>query len=89
MPKKTRKTSKFEHFILVFGARKLARRLGIDETAVSHWMNGRSMPDPKNALKVQRIAKSAGVELSLEEIYRPSREVRTETSSLKPQPARV
>lgn len=89
MSKKAKKPTTFQHFILVFGARKLARRLGIDETAVSHWMNGRSIPDPKNALKVQRIAKSSGVELSLEEIYRPSREVRTETSSLKPQPARV
>lgn len=86
--KKTKEPTKFDQFVRGFGVEELARRLGIHETAIYHWLSGRSIPDPKNLLKVQRLAKRRGVELSLDEIYRQFHGVR-EDSSLKPQPARV
>jgi transcriptional regulator with XRE-family HTH domain len=87
--RKTEEQSKFDKFVRGFGVEELARRLEINPSAIYHWLRGKNIPDPKNAIKVQKLAKRRGVELSLDEIYQPSREVRTETSSMKPQHARV
>lgn len=89
MPKKTEDHGKFAKFIRGFGVEDLARRLDVNPSAIYHWLRGKTIPDPKNALKVQKLAKRRGIELSLNEIYEPSREVRSETSSLKPQQARA
>jgi transcriptional regulator with XRE-family HTH domain len=88
VPKKTEEQTKFAKFVRGFGVEDLARRLDVNPSAIYHWLRGKTIPDPKNALKVQKLAKRRGVELSLDEIYQPSREVR-ETSSLKPQHARA
>lgn len=84
--------SKFGRFISEFGVEEMARRLGLNPSAIHHWIKGSSSPHPANAIKIQRIAKQSGVSLSLDEIYQHFREVNSErytTSSLKPQPARV
>ena len=92
MSKKPEGQTKFEQFIREFGAAELARRLGVDHSAICHWLRGSTSPHPANALKIQMLAKRRGISLSLDEIYQHFREVHSKlytTSSLKPQPARV
>ena len=89
MARKPEEQSKFDKFVRGFGVEDLARRLDVNPSAIYHWLRGKTIPDPKNAVKVQKLAKRRRVELSLDEIYQHSREVRSETSSLKPVPARV
>jgi transcriptional regulator with XRE-family HTH domain len=84
--------SKFGKFVSAFGTTELARRLGVNPSAVTHWLRGYCSPHPANAIKIQTLAKQRGVALTLDEIYEHFREVRSERytpSSLKPEPARV
>ncbi len=92
MARKPEDQTKFDRFVRGFGATALSRRLGVRDSAIHHWLSGANGIDPKNAHKIQEIAKEHGVELSMDEIYQHSREVRGKrraTSSLKPIPARV
>jgi transcriptional regulator with XRE-family HTH domain len=89
---KPEEQTKFSQFLKKFGKAKLARRLDVNPSAISHWLDGSTSPHPANAIKIQKLAKERGVALSLDEIYQYFREVRSErytTSSLKPQPARA
>ncbi|MGH9728457.1 MAG: hypothetical protein ACRD4V_07685 [Candidatus Acidiferrales bacterium] len=69
MARKTRKESKFEHFVRLFGVEELSRRLKVQPSAVYHWLRGACSPRPAKAIKIQRLAKNRGVALSLDEIY--------------------
>lgn len=88
MPKSA-KSTKFEQFVREFGVEKLARSLEIDPSAVYHWLQGRSIPDPKNAIKIQALAKQRGVALSLDQIYERTRDGHASSFPLKPVPARA
>ena len=91
MVRKPEDQTKFDKFIRGFGVEELARRLEVNSSAIYHWLRGATVPDPKNAVKVQKLAKQRGIALSLDEIYQHSREIRGErraVSSLKPIPAR-
>jgi hypothetical protein len=84
--------TKFDLFVREFGVENLARRLAVNPSAIYHWLRGSTSPHPSNAIKIQRLAKQRGVDLSLDEIYQHFREVGSEnytTSSLKPEPARA
>jgi transcriptional regulator with XRE-family HTH domain len=84
--------TKFEHFVMEFGAENLARRLGLNRSAIYHWLSGSTSPHPSNAMKMQILAKQRGITISLDDIYQHFREVESErytTSSLKPEPARA
>jgi transposase-like protein len=87
--RKPEEQSKFDKFVRGFGVEELARHLDINPSAVYHWLRGKNVPDWKNAVKVQKLAKSRGVALSLDKLYQHYYEVRRETSSLKPQHARA
>ena len=87
-----RPASKFEGFVRSYGVELLASRLGVQRSAIYHWLRGSTSPHPANAIKIQRLAKWRGIALSLDEIYQHFREVESErytTSQLKPQPARA
>lgn len=89
MPRKSKEQTKFDQFVREFGVEKLAQRLDVNRSAIYHWLRGATSPDPTNAIKIQTLARRRGVALSLDEIYRHFREVRSErysTSSLKPEP---
>jgi hypothetical protein len=71
---KNRWKSKFARFIMGYGVARLAAQLGIRASAVSHWIAGRSSPDPVNAVAIQKLARGRRVTLSLTDIYRQRRE---------------
>lgn len=84
--------TKFDKFVRGFGVDELAQRLGVNPSAIYHWLAGSTSPHPANALKIQALAEQRGVRLSLDQIYQHFREVESErytTSSLKLEPARV
>jgi transcriptional regulator with XRE-family HTH domain len=90
--RKTEEQTKFDSFVREFGVEELARRLGVNPSAIYHWLRGSTSPHPANAIRIQVLAKQRGVALSLDEIYQHFREVHSErytTSSLKLEPARV
>jgi transcriptional regulator with XRE-family HTH domain len=92
MSRKTEEQTKFDSFVREFGVEELARRLGVNPSAIYHWLRGSTSPHPANAIRIQVLAKQRGVALSLDEIYQHFREVHSErytTSSLKLEPARV
>ncbi|MBZ5700293.1 MAG: helix-turn-helix domain-containing protein [Acidobacteriia bacterium] len=76
-----------------YGVEQLASRLGVNPSAVYHWMRGSTSPHPANAQAIQRLAKRRGVALSLDDIYQHFRDVRSErylpASPRSPQPARA
>lgn len=89
---KTEEATKFDSFVREFGVEELARRLGVNPSAIYHWLRGATSPHPSNAIRIQALAKQRGVTLSLDEIYQHFREVHSDrytTSSLKLEPARA
>jgi hypothetical protein len=85
--------TKFEQFLGNFGVENLSRELEITNSAICHWLSGRTSPRPERAHKILMLAKRRRFVLSLDEIYQHSRAIRSgpryRTASLKPQPARV
>jgi hypothetical protein len=69
--------SKFARFVKAYGVALLAAALDIRPSAIFHWIGGRTSPRPANAFAMQKLAKRCNVELSLEDIYQHSREIRT------------
>jgi len=87
-----REQTKFDTFVREFGVEELARRLGVNPSAIYHWLRGSTSPHPANAIRIQTLAKQRGVALTLDEIYQHFREVHSDrytTSSLKLEPARA
>ena len=87
-----REQTKFDTFVREFGVEELARRLGVNPSAIYHWLRGSTSPHPANAIRIQTLAKQRGVPLTLDEIYQHFREVHSDrytTSSLKLEPARA
>ena len=68
--------SKFARFVHSYGVASLAARLDIQHTAISHWIRGSTTPRPAHAEMIQRIARTEGVDLSFDDIYRHGRDVR-------------
>ena len=88
----SREQTKFDTFVREFGVEELARRLGVNPSAIYHWLRGSTSPHPANAIRIQTLAKQRGVALTLDEIYQHFREVLSDlytTSSLKLEPARA
>ena len=69
MSRDRRRDSKFRRFVLDYGTRELADYLEIDESAVFHWLGGRTSPDIRNAAAIQNLARGRRVDLSLGDIY--------------------
>jgi hypothetical protein len=89
---KNKGRSKFEKFVRNYGVDLLASQLGLQPSSIYHWLRGSTSPHPDNAIEIQRLARSRGIVLELEEIYGHVREVRSKRSAasqLKPQPARA
>jgi hypothetical protein len=68
--------SKFARFIRVYGVELLAVEVDVRPSAIYHWIRGATTPRPAHAAIIQRLARERGVKLTLDEIYRHSRELR-------------
>jgi hypothetical protein len=68
--------SKFGRFVGEYGVEELATELSIDETAVYHWVAGRTTPRLENALAILKIAKRERVTLTIVEIRQHRNEIR-------------
>jgi hypothetical protein len=62
--------SKFARFVGNYGTRRLASHLSIDQSAIYHWIRGKSAPHPLHAAIIQRLARERGIRLTFDEIYR-------------------
>jgi transposase-like protein len=60
---------KFGTFAERYTVIRLARDLEIDLNQVYRWVRGDSTPAPTRAIQVVEIARGAGAELSLEDVY--------------------
>lgn len=77
--------SPFARFVDSCGVLALAARLGIDPSAVSHWIAGRNQPRASVAFQICELAKESGIPLSFEEVYshaRKPRDAKIETGAL-------
>lgn len=70
--------SKFARFVQNFGVEELANELGVHPTAVYHWMGRRNRPHSLKFVSINQIARRRGVTLSIAEILRYFRDVRSE-----------
>ncbi len=68
--------STFARFVRAYGVDRLARGLNIGPTAIYQWIWGRTAPYPVHAVIIQRLARESGVELTIDEIYRHSFDLR-------------
>jgi|SRR5208283_723908 len=66
--------SRFASFVLDYGVADLATELEIHPSAVYHWIRGESAPRRGYAVVIQDLARESGVRLTLDEIYRHSRD---------------
>jgi hypothetical protein len=64
--------SKFARFVMAYGVERLARGLEIDPSAIYHWIRGATAPRRVHAAIIQRLAREAGVKLTLDQIYQHS-----------------
>jgi transcriptional regulator with XRE-family HTH domain len=62
--------STFACFVRAYGVARLAKGLGIDPSAIYHWLRGLNSPRPEHAGIIQRLAHESGVELTFDHIYR-------------------
>jgi transcriptional regulator with XRE-family HTH domain len=63
---------------LVGGPTLLARHLGIHESSVYQWIRGRTAPRPQCAAVIRQLAAERGLNLTLDQIYDHSRQIRAE-----------
>ena len=68
--------SKFARFVMAYGVDRLAKGLDILPSAIYHWIRGATAPRPAHAAIIQRLARASGVKLTLDQIYRHSRDLR-------------
>jgi transcriptional regulator with XRE-family HTH domain len=61
--------SNFGRFVSRYGAEKLAGELGVDRTAVYHWVRGASMPVSLTAVHLHSLAREGGFQISFDDIY--------------------
>lgn len=54
---KATQTTTFSAWIRVQGINALARKLGVDPTAVSKWANGKSQPNLEHAAQILSMAR--------------------------------
>lgn len=69
--KDKRWNSKLARFIDAFGVDQLALQLGLRHAAIYQWVSGRTSPRVVHALRIVRLAKQRGIELSVADIYKP------------------
>ena len=67
--------SKFAHFVAEYGVDLLAFDLAVNPSAVYQWISGNTGPNTAKAFEIQKIAKSRGITLSLDEIYQHFRDM--------------
>lgn len=70
--------SKFARFIHDYGVESLALALDVRPSAIYHWIRGATTPRPAHAEITQRLASESGSVLTMDEIYRHTREVRAD-----------
>jgi hypothetical protein len=68
--------SKFERFVRTYGVERLATGLDIRSSAIYHWLRGATAPRPTHASIIQRLARESGVNLTFDQIYQHSRDLR-------------
>lgn len=62
--------SKFARFVKSYGVHDLAKRLGLDPSAIYHWIQGDTAPKPVHAEIIQRLAREhGGARLTMDQIY--------------------
>jgi transcriptional regulator with XRE-family HTH domain len=61
--------SKFARFVKSYGVIDLAKQLGIDPSAIYHWIQGDTAPRPVYAEIIQRVARERGARLTMDQIY--------------------
>ena len=73
--------TRFGSFVHSYGVSALARALDVDNSAVHHWVGGRTSPKPPHACAMQFLAEKRGLSLSLDEIYEGPRQFIAEACS--------
>jgi hypothetical protein len=68
--------SKFARFVRAYGVERLAKGLDIHPSAIYHWIRGVTAPRRGHAANIQRLAREAGVKLTLDQIYEHSSDLR-------------
>jgi hypothetical protein len=76
--------SAFERFVRAYGIARLAKGVGIDPTAICHWMRGATAPRPAHAAIIQRLARKSRSKLTLDQIYQHSRKLRVRERAAAP-----
>jgi CHASE2 domain-containing sensor protein len=61
--------SEFASFIKAYGVASLAVKLGVNESAIRHWIRGINAPRRTHAEIIQRLARERGTVLTLDAIY--------------------
>lgn len=61
--------SKFGRFVSQYGAENLAEELGVDRTAVYHWIRGATSPQTATAAHIRVLARENGFRISFDDIY--------------------
>ena len=61
--------SKFGRFVSKVGAENLADQLGVDRTAVYHWIRGSTSPQTSTAIEIRSLAREQGFRISFDDIY--------------------
>jgi hypothetical protein len=62
--------SKFARFVSSYGSSRLAKELGVDPSAITHWIRAITKPKPEYAAAMRGIARKQGTRLTLDDIYR-------------------
>lgn len=68
--------SKFSRFVFDYGIVSLSEDLDVRPSAIYQWVSGATMPRPIHAENIRRLAGGQGISLTIDEIYRHSRQRR-------------
>jgi hypothetical protein len=74
--------SRFAHFVNSYGVMRLAKALDVRDSAIYHWIRGAHTPKPAHAEIIQRLSRESGNELTFDQIYGHSRDLRASGESL-------
>ena len=68
-PRTTTWIGKFGEFVSTFTAERLAGELGLEPSQIYRWVRGDYRLPVQKAIAIAELARSAGVSLSLEDLY--------------------
>ncbi len=72
--------SKFARFIKAYSVESLAVQLDVSPSAICQWIRGATTPRPGHAAVMQRLVRERRLKLTLDEVYRHSRDLRIDAA---------